>query len=162
MSRSALVIGRDREVVELTRAIDAARASRGGAVFLVGEPGIGKSRLAAEAAGLAFAAGVRVLRGRGSTIGPTVPFRPLTEALLALFRSGRIPDDPMLSPYLPILGRLIPTSNSRRQTVRAHWSFSARPFSGSSGLPGGRTAACSCWRTSTTSTRKRWRSSSTS
>src|SRR4051812_23198707 len=108
MSRSALVIGRDREVAELTRAIDAARVSRGGAVFLVGEPGIGKSRLAAEAAGVAFAAGVRVLRGRSSTIGPIVPFRPLTEALLALFRSGRVPDDLALAPYLPILGRLIP------------------------------------------------------
>ncbi|RSM80396.1 LuxR family transcriptional regulator [Kibdelosporangium aridum] len=107
-SRSPLVIGRDREVAELTRAIDAARASRGGAVFLVGEAGIGKSRLAAEAAGLAFAAGVRVLRGRGSTIGPMVPFRPLTEALLALFRTGQPPDDPALGPYRPILGRLIP------------------------------------------------------
>lgn len=107
-SRSPLVIGRDREVAELTRAIDAARASRGGAVFLVGEPGIGKSRLAAEAAGIAFAAGVRVLRGRGSTIGPIVPFRPLTEALLGLFRSGHPPDDPALGPYRPILGRLIP------------------------------------------------------
>jgi DNA-binding CsgD family transcriptional regulator len=107
-SRSPLVIGRDREVAELTRAIDAARTSRGGAVFLVGEPGIGKSRLAAEAAGIAFAAGVRVLRGRGSTIGPIVPFRPLTEALLALFRSGHPPDDPALGPYRPILGRLIP------------------------------------------------------
>lgn len=107
-SRSPLVIGRDREVAELTRAIDAARASRGGAVFLVGEPGIGKSRLAAEAAGVAFAAGVRVLRGRGSTIGPIVPFRPLTEALLGLFRSGHPPDDPALGPYRPILGRLIP------------------------------------------------------
>ncbi|MET0133680.1 MAG: AAA family ATPase [Kibdelosporangium sp.] len=107
-SRSPLVIGRDREVAELTRAIDAACASRGGAVFLVGEPGIGKSRLAAEAAGIAFDAGVRVLRGRGSTIGPIVPFRPLTEALLALYRSGHPPDDPALGPYRPILGRLIP------------------------------------------------------
>ncbi|MEV4318885.1 AAA family ATPase [Actinocrispum sp. NPDC049592] len=107
-SRSPLVIGRDREVAELTRAIDAARASRGGTVFLVGEPGIGKSRLASEAAGIAFSAGVRVLRGRGSTIGPIVPFRPLTEALLGLFRSGKPPDDPALGPYLPILGRLIP------------------------------------------------------
>ncbi|MET0236290.1 MAG: AAA family ATPase [Kibdelosporangium sp.] len=107
-SCSPLVIGRDREVADLTRAIDACRASRGGTVFLVGEPGIGKSRLAAEAAGIAFAAGVRVLRGRGSTIGPLVPFRPLTEALLALFRSGHPPDDPALGPYRPILGRLIP------------------------------------------------------
>ncbi|MBP2319921.1 DNA-binding CsgD family transcriptional regulator [Kibdelosporangium banguiense] len=107
-SRSPLVIGRDREVAELTRAIAAARASRGGAVFLVGEPGIGKSRLAAEAAGIAFAAGVRVLRGRGSTIGPIVPFRPLTEALLSLYRTGSPPDDPALGPYRAILGRLIP------------------------------------------------------
>ncbi|TCO44720.1 ATP-binding protein [Actinocrispum wychmicini] len=107
-SHSPLVIGRDREVAELTRAIDAARASRGGTIFLVGEAGIGKSRLAAETAGIAFAAGVRVLRGRGSTIGPIVPFRPLTEALLGLFRSGHPPDDPALGPYLPILGRLIP------------------------------------------------------
>ncbi|SMD26108.1 ATP-binding protein [Kibdelosporangium aridum] len=107
-SRSPLVIGRDREVAELTRAIDACRVSRGGAVFLVGEPGIGKSRLASEAAGIAFAAGVRVLRGRGTTIGPIVPFRPLTEALLRLFRSGQPPDDPALGPYRPILGRLIP------------------------------------------------------
>ncbi len=107
-SRSPLVIGRDREVAELTRAIDAARATRGGAVFLVGEAGIGKSRLATEAAAIAFASGVRVLRGRGSTIGPIVPFRPLTEAMLALFRSGTPPDDPALAPYRPILGRLIP------------------------------------------------------
>ncbi|MFC0113517.1 ATP-binding protein [Kibdelosporangium aridum] len=108
VSRSPLVFGRDREVAELTRAIDAARSSRGGAVFLVGEPGIGKSRLASEAAGIAFASGVRVLRGRGTTIGPIVPFRPLTEALLGLFRSGHPPDDPALGPYRPILGRLIP------------------------------------------------------
>lgn len=107
-SRSPLVIGRDREVAELTRAIDAARTSCGGAVFLVGEPGIGKSRLAAEAAAIAFAAGVRVLRGRGSTIGPIVPFRPLTEALLSLYRTGPPPDDPALTPYQAILGRLIP------------------------------------------------------
>lgn len=106
--RSPLVIGRSREVADLTRAIDAARTSRGGAIFLVGEAGIGKSRLAAEASGMAFSAGLRVLRGRGSTVGPIVPFRPLTEALLALFRSGSPPDDPALGPYLPILGRLIP------------------------------------------------------
>jgi DNA-binding CsgD family transcriptional regulator len=107
-SRSPLMIGRDREVADLTRVIDAARSSRGGAVFLVGEAGIGKSRLATEAAGIAFASGVRVLRGRSSTIGPIVPFRPLTEALLGLFRSGHPPDDPALGPYRPILGRLIP------------------------------------------------------
>jgi DNA-binding CsgD family transcriptional regulator len=81
-------------------------------VFLVGEAGIGKSRLAAEAVGAAFDSGMRVLRGRSSTTGPTVPFRPLTEALMSLFRSGEPIDDLALGPYRPVLGRLIPDWNT--------------------------------------------------
>ena len=37
-----------------------------------------------------------------------VPFRPLTEALLSLFRGGEPFDDNELGPYRPVLGRLIP------------------------------------------------------
>lgn len=107
-ARAPLVVGRDRELRVLSRAVAAAGTAQGSAVFVVGEPGIGKSRLASETAGHAFAAGARVLRGRGSTIGPTVPFRPLTEALLSLFRSGNPPDDKELGPYRPVLGRLVP------------------------------------------------------
>ncbi|CAM5238148.1 hypothetical protein SHIRM173S_06189 [Streptomyces hirsutus] len=51
---------------------------------------------------------MRVLRGRSSTTGPAVPFRPLTEALMSLFRSGEPLDDLALGPYRPVLGRLIP------------------------------------------------------
>lgn len=80
----------------------------GSAVFLVGEAGVGKSRLAAEAVGQALDAGMRVLRGRSSTTGPAVPFRPLTEALMPLFRGGDPVDDAALGPYRPVLGRLIP------------------------------------------------------
>lgn len=107
-TRAPRVVGRERELEELERALAGARAKQGGAVFLVGEPGVGKSRLAAETAGRAFAADMRVMRGRGSTIGPTVPFRPLAEALLSLFRSGDPPKDSELGPYKPVLGRLIP------------------------------------------------------
>ena len=107
-TRAPLVVGRDRELRVLNRAVADARAAQGNSVFVVGEAGIGKSRLAGETAGHAFAAGVRVLRGRGSTIGPTVPFRPLAEALLSLFRSGNPPDDKELGPYRPVLGRLVP------------------------------------------------------
>ncbi|MFB7504585.1 helix-turn-helix transcriptional regulator, partial [Streptomyces broussonetiae] len=73
-----------------------------------GEAGVGKSRLAAEAVGGALGAGMRVLRGRSSTTGPAVPFRPLTEALMSLFRGGEPMDDLALGPYRPVLGRLIP------------------------------------------------------
>ncbi|GAA1930690.1 hypothetical protein GCM10009716_42650 [Streptomyces sodiiphilus] len=100
---------------ELRRALPEAREHRGGVVFLVGEAGIGKSRLAAEAVGIAFDSGMRVLRGRSSTTGPAVPFRPLTEALMSLFRSGEPLDDLPLGPYRSVLGRLIPDWNTGTQ-----------------------------------------------
>jgi DNA-binding CsgD family transcriptional regulator len=102
------MVGRDPQLAELQQVLAEARAGRGGVVFLVGEAGIGKSRLAAEAVGMAFGAGMRALRGRSSTTGPTVPFRPLTEALMSLFRGGQPLDDLPLGPYRPALGRIIP------------------------------------------------------
>jgi hypothetical protein len=106
--RAPSVVGREAELGVLERTLDSVRAGRGGAVFLAGEPGIGKSRLALEASGRAVGAGMRVLRGRGSTIGPTVPFRPLCEALLSLSRVDDPGLDSGLGPYRPVLGRLVP------------------------------------------------------
>ncbi|TCO60588.1 regulatory LuxR family protein [Actinocrispum wychmicini] len=77
-------------------------------MFIIGESGIGKSRLAAAAADLGFAADMRLLRGRGSAIGPMVPYRSLTEALLSLLRAGDPVDVAALGPYRPVLARLIP------------------------------------------------------
>jgi DNA-binding CsgD family transcriptional regulator/tetratricopeptide (TPR) repeat protein len=113
--RSPRVIGRDDELGELRRALDDARTRCGGAVFLVGEGGIGKSRLAADLAGRALTAELPVLRGRASSIGPMVPFRPLAEALLSHFRGGAPPQAPELDPYLPVLGQLVPDWSSRER-----------------------------------------------
>ncbi|MFJ9870294.1 AAA family ATPase [Streptomyces sp. NPDC101165] len=107
-SHAPSLVGRDPQLGLLERALSDARQGRGGVVFLVGEAGVGKSRLAAEAVGGALGSGMRVLRGRSSTTGPAVPFRPLTEALMSLFRSGEPLDDLVLGPYRPVLGRLIP------------------------------------------------------
>ncbi|GAA3875844.1 LuxR family transcriptional regulator [Saccharothrix violaceirubra] len=106
-TRAPVVVGRDAELHTLERALADAGAGRGRAVFLVGEAGIGKTRLARVAAGLAFDQGLRVLRGRSSTIGPMIPFRPLAEALMSLLRGGR-PDVDGLGPYRTVLGRLVP------------------------------------------------------
>jgi len=57
-------VGRQSELHELQAALDAAIAGRGGVLLLTGEPGIGKTRLAEEAAGLAERQGMRVLWGR--------------------------------------------------------------------------------------------------
>ncbi|MDQ2587701.1 helix-turn-helix transcriptional regulator [Saccharothrix yanglingensis] len=107
-TRAPVVVGRDEEVRVLQQVLADAEARRGRAVFLVGEPGIGKTRLARFAAAGAFDRGMRVLRGRGSTIGPIVPFRPLAEALMSLLRAGDGPDLRELGPYQSALGRLVP------------------------------------------------------
>ncbi|MCF3119673.1 AAA family ATPase [Streptomyces arenae] len=86
-------VGRERELGLLDRVVGAARSGAGGAVFLTGEDGVGKSRLAAEVAERASARGMRVLRGRASTLGRHTEYRPLTEALLGLSRDGRLGPD---------------------------------------------------------------------
>ncbi|VVJ22069.1 Uncharacterised protein [Amycolatopsis camponoti] len=106
--RSPELVGRDEELRELNTAFDDALAGRGGAVFLAGESGIGKSRLAREVAARAAGRGARVLRGQGSSVGPVVPFRPLAEALFSLTRDTEPVDVGELGPYLPALGVLVP------------------------------------------------------
>lgn len=101
------MVGRDAELGVLHGLLDSARAGRGGAVFVVGEAGIGKSRLAAAAVELAYSAEMSLLRGRGSTLCTGVPLRPLTEAVLSLLRSATV-DVAALGPYGPVLGRLVP------------------------------------------------------
>ncbi|MDI1465206.1 AAA family ATPase [Catellatospora sp. KI3] len=107
-ARSAFLVGRRRELGVLDTAVDGARHGRGSAAFLLGEAGIGKSRLVNECLYRASAAGLRTLRGRGSPTGADVAFRPLTEALSALMRTGGPPETADLDPYRPALARLVP------------------------------------------------------
>jgi DNA-binding CsgD family transcriptional regulator/tetratricopeptide (TPR) repeat protein len=102
------VVGRDGEIGRLGDLLAAARSSRGDAVFLTGEPGIGKSRLAAVGTTLALESGMVTLRGRVGAVGTSTAFRPFTEALLSLIRRGEMPDPQTLGPYRQVLGRLIP------------------------------------------------------
>lgn len=107
-TRAVVTVGRATQMFAVDRALAAARAGRGGSLFLTGEGGIGKSRLAAAAADRAYDADMCLMRGRGSTIGPIVPFRPLTEALMSLLRGTPSFDVGELGPYGPALGRLVP------------------------------------------------------
>ena len=57
-------VGRQREMDELTAALDDAISGQGRLVMLVGEPGVGKTRTAQELASYAETRGTQVLWGR--------------------------------------------------------------------------------------------------
>lgn len=104
---SARVFGRDVEAEQLRGALDAAIAGSGSMVFVVGEAGIGKSRLAAEVAADAGRRSLPVFRGRAVPTSTPVPYRPLAEALCAAVRGGIATGDD-LGVYRRTLGRLVP------------------------------------------------------
>ncbi|MEV7580554.1 helix-turn-helix transcriptional regulator [Streptomyces erythrochromogenes] len=103
----AALIGRTAETERIAAALAAAGSGRGGALFVTGEPGIGKTRLATAALDTAAAADMVTVRGRASTVGPPVPYRPLVEALLLLARAGLLPDPDELGAYGPVMARLL-------------------------------------------------------
>ncbi|MFD4179110.1 helix-turn-helix transcriptional regulator [Streptomyces anulatus] len=105
---SPVIVGRDEEIGLLSSALDAVQRRSGRALFLLGEAGIGKSRLVGECAYRAYGLGMPVLRGRATSTGLVVPFRPLAEALASRFRAAGTPTDPELAPYHPALARLVP------------------------------------------------------
>jgi DNA-binding SARP family transcriptional activator len=78
--RRTAFVGRDTALARLAAAWAAASNGASGFVVIVGEPGIGKSRLAAEFAAEAHSGGATVLAGRASH-SPGAPYAALVEAL---------------------------------------------------------------------------------
>lgn len=76
-------VGRTEEMARLARAWKEARAGHGGLVMLVGEPGIGKTRMAEEFAGSVQREGATVLRGRSYEGEWAPPYGPFAEAIEA-------------------------------------------------------------------------------
>src|SRR6266540_562294 len=84
-SASEVFVGRVRELGQLGRALDAARAGSGTTALVAGEAGIGKTRLASELAAHARDAGFEVLLGRSiDLVGTELPYQPFVEALRPL------------------------------------------------------------------------------
>lgn len=74
-------VGRDAEREAIGAAVDRARRGQGSIVLLAGGPGVGKSRLAMEAADRAAAHGFRVLLGHCYEREEPFPFLPFAEIL---------------------------------------------------------------------------------
>src|SRR5215467_8367710 len=103
-----VLIDRRGEMQTLTSVLDEAGQGRGGAVFLTGDPGVGKSRLVREATAAATRRGFLVLTGRATQSSVPVPFRPISEALMGAARAGVVPDAPAIADYRAALGTLVP------------------------------------------------------
>ncbi len=102
-----VLVGRSAEVELLASALATARDGTGAVVFIVGEVGIGKSRLVQEVVSQARATGARVFAGRAVPGSAGAAFRPLTEALLPAVADS--PVHPSLDQWRPALGAILPT-----------------------------------------------------
>src|SRR5215470_4552018 len=80
-------VGRVAELERLHEALAHTAAGRGRVVMLAGEPGVGKTRTAAEFAAQARATGARVLRGACYEGEWAPPYGPFVEALTAYVRA---------------------------------------------------------------------------
>lgn len=105
---SSEVVGRAVELAALREALNAATEGRGSVLFLVGEAGIGKSRLIEVIASDAIRHGLPVLRGRAVPTATPAAYRPLTEALSSGVRAGVVRGAAELGPFREPLARLVP------------------------------------------------------
>ena len=74
-------IERDAERASLRRLVDDALVGRGGLALVLGEPGVGKSRLVAEIGDEAQAHGMRVLTGHCVEMSGAAPYLPYVEVI---------------------------------------------------------------------------------
>ena len=86
LPRELPLVGREAEIRRLREVLNRAWEGHGQVVAVIGEAGVGKSRLLAEVAAEAVARGGRVLVGRCYEAEQILPFASWVDA----FRTGRV------------------------------------------------------------------------
>ena len=102
------MFGRERELSELSSALERSLESSTQLVLLVGEPGIGKTRLAEELADMAARQNVIVAWGACLDGGGAPPYWPWTQILESLDRQIDDGLKKLNSPSLGALSKLVP------------------------------------------------------
>ncbi len=103
-----MFVGRRDEMDQLKDALEGALSAKGSLATIVGEPGIGKTRLAEEFAVYAELRGAQVLTGRCYEGEASLPYRPFVEAFRQYTRSR--PDDELrmqMGPGAPEIATLV-------------------------------------------------------
>ncbi len=107
------LVGRSAEHLQLVAAYRTACHSRTQGVALVGEAGIGKTRLATEFLRWVIAQGAEVLQGRAFEAGGRLPYQPIVQALRPRLEQENAPDDLLADIWLTELSRLLPELRDR-------------------------------------------------
>ncbi len=110
-------VGRDREIADLKAALEDAMAGRGRLVFITGEAGIGKTRLAAELRDYAQSLGFQWLEGRYEKEG-SIPLQPNAEAVRTYLRV--VPQGSLATvagPYATEIARAFPVIATDLETA---------------------------------------------
>jgi DNA-binding SARP family transcriptional activator len=103
------LVGREDQLRVISRALSEASAGRGRVLLLAGEPGIGKTRLAEEAARRARDAGVTVAWGTSDENGGAPAFWPWIQVLRALAGDATAgPPAAVLGPHAAELAPILP------------------------------------------------------
>src|SRR5439155_9169950 len=104
----APLIGRAAAFRQLVGRFQQAQGGQPQAVLLVGEAGIGKTRLASEFVAWAAAQGAEVLSGHALELGGRLPYQPLVEALRERLEAENAPEVLLSDLWLAELSRLLP------------------------------------------------------
>jgi DNA-binding SARP family transcriptional activator len=102
------LLGRTTELSTLIKVYHTAQRGQTQVVFLEGEAGIGKTRLATEFLAWAEVEGADVLQGRAFETGGHLPYQPVIEALRPRIERENAPDDLLSDIWLAELTRLLP------------------------------------------------------
>src|SRR2546430_1593086 len=105
---TAPLVGRAAAFSQLVGSFQQARGSQPQAMLLVGEAGIGKTRLASEFVAWARAQGAEVLSGHAFEMGGRLPYQPLVEAFRPRLEAENAPEDLLEDLWRAGLSRLLP------------------------------------------------------
>jgi tetratricopeptide (TPR) repeat protein len=134
--RSPVLIGRADQLAELDQGLDRLGAGKPWFVQIIGEPGIGKSRLLLELARRARSRGYLVLAGRAAEFEQDLPFAVLRDAcndylgsigqrLLVSLRSETLAELAAVFPSLGGAGPPAPRQGAGDDRYRTHYAIRA-------------------------------------
>jgi DNA-binding CsgD family transcriptional regulator len=103
--RCPVVVGRAGELAQVRRLVAAAASGCGAALAVVGEAGVGKTRLLDAAASAATGSGMLVLSGRAVQGGGS--YRAIAEAVVGRLDAPAVRDSAAVRPYLATLDALV-------------------------------------------------------